>query len=129
VRRRDSDWNADREGEYRGKTQERMFDEHAQRELYVEPGESNRVQPSEPAERARLGAMRIDVSELAARLTRGLVLGQPGPYEVGGSQLEVVLELRSNLDLDVVAMDCRAKKRAQLRDQCRKIRMSQHGLS
>jgi hypothetical protein len=75
------------------------------RELHVEPGEADVVQQSEAAGRARLGAVRIDVAELAARLMRGLVLGQPSPYEVGGPHLEVVLELRLNLRLDVVTME------------------------
>jgi hypothetical protein len=95
-----------------------MFDEHAQRELHVEPREADLVQRSEAAGRARLGAVRIYVAELAARLMRGIVLGQPSSYEIGGPHHEVVLELRLNLRLNVVTMDYSAKECAQSRDQC-----------
>jgi hypothetical protein len=117
VRWRDSNRNADRKREHRCETQEGMLDEHAERELYIEPGKVDRVQESKSARRSGLRAIGIDVAELAARLVRRFVFGQSCVYEIRGPHREVMLELRVNLGLDGVTMADGAENGAHSHDQ------------
>jgi hypothetical protein len=95
-----------------------MLDEHAQRELHVEPREPDLIQRPERAPSARFGAMSIDVPELASGLESGRVVGEAGADEMGGPELEVVIELRTNLRLDVLPPERGAMERTKPREDC-----------